>query len=346
MSESVKVRGLTLEQALPRYEAPWWLPGGHLQTLWRKLGPTPLLARQRQRISLEDGDFIDIDWAKPVSDNDSPGDCKAEEKPLVLVLHGLCGCSSSPYVLAMQETLSQAGLESAAMNLRGCSGEPNRLARAYHSGCSEDVEAVLQEIHAGRPLILIGYSLGANVMIKWLAETSLQGQVRTAVAVSNPFSLAHCCEVMVSGRVSRYYGHYFLRRLVNTLEEKKQWFAQHGMSAALADLEAVGDVQRLQNIWEFDENVTAPLHGFASARDYYDRCSSAQFLSGITVPTLIIHGYNDPIIPPSGLPDRKQTPTNIHWDIHPRGGHVGFAAKGQPGWLEVRILRYIELTNC
>lgn len=344
MSESLSLGPSGLHQQLTPYRAPWWLPGGHLQTLWRKLGPVPELARQRQRILLDDGDFIDVDRQLP----NPQARPERREAPLVFIIHGLGGCSASPYVLALQAQLAAEGYESAAMNLRGCSGEPNRLARSYHSGCSDDVEAVLQTLLRDdqRPLVTVGYSLGANVLFRWLAESALQSRVRAAVAVSNPFSLAHCCDFMISGRVSRYYGRYFLRRLVAAFEEKQRYFEREGLLQSLSDMQALEDPRHCRDLREFDDRITAPLNGFSGAQDYYDRCSSDRVLDAVTVPTLVIHGQNDPIIPLSGLPDRRRTPDNIHWDIHHGGGHVGFAVSGDKDWLEKRILHYMQLNGC
>lgn len=337
MSESVSRIRLATAQDWHPYRAPWWLPGGHVQTVWRKLAPVPVLRRGGQRLELADGDFIDLDWY--------PADrAEAARRPLVVALHGLCGCSSSPYILALQHHLHGRGYDSVAMNLRGCGTEPNRLARSYHSGCSDDLEEVVRALPEGRPLVLVGYSLGANVMIKWLAETSRHDRVQAAVAVSTPFSLARCCDAMINGRVSRFYGHYFLRQLLRAMERKKQWLAWSGRHAALAELDALADPGTLRNIREFDDRVTAPLHGFASASDYYRRCSSGAFLYRVKTPTLIIHSHNDPLIPPASLPDAARLPDNIIWDVHERGGHVGFAVSGRRFWLEQRVVDFMELT--
>lgn len=327
----------------PGYRSPWWLPGGHAQTLWRKFAPAPALEQQRQRLELEDGDFIDVDHVP--ADPAAPRAWPAWKRPLVFLLHGLCGCSRSPYILALQHLLRRQGYDSVAMNLRGCSGEPNRLARAYHSGATADVEEVVGRIlqqESGRPVAMVGYSLGANMLVKWLAETSLGEHVHAAVSVSNPFDLANCSREMVSGRLSRFYGAYFLQRLVAELENKKRWFRRRGFMQELEKLEALGDMRSLRNIWQFDDRVTAPLHGFANAEDYYLQCSSDRFLPHVKTPTLVIHGRNDPLIPESGLPPQAQVPDHVEWAVSDGGGHVGFAAGGCMNWLERRVLRYIE----
>lgn len=308
-----------------------------MQTLWRKLAPAPQFPRTRHRLELEDGDFIDLDWYHSVRPD-------AIERPLVVLLHGLCGCSSSPYIMALQHHLGSRGHDSVAMNLRGCSGEPNRLAHSYHSGCSDDLEAVVRSLPVDRPLALVGYSLGANVMVKWLAETALQDRVCAAVSVSNPFSLAHCCEVMISGPVSRLYGRYFLRNLQRDVERKKGWFRRTGEQRELERLEALGDLGTLRHIRDFDDRVTAPLSGFADAEDYYGKCSSERFIGRVRVPLLVVHSDNDPIIPPASIAALSGTPDNVVWDLHADGGHVGFAVAGHRCWLEQRIGDFLAVT--
>lgn len=325
------------------YQSPWWLPDGHSQTVWRKLSRQPVLQRRRQRIELADGDFIDVDHAQPLQQASAVSD-----SPWVLLVHGLAGCSSSPYILAMQACLQQQGLHSVAMNLRGCSGEPNRLALAYHSGCSDDVEQVVTSLAdsgmAGRPLMVIGYSLGANVLLKWASHTAHQQALQAVISVSNPFSLALCSRQMSAG-LTAWYGRYFLRRLRNDLLAKRQYFVEQGQEQEVSRIDALGPLQTLRTLWEFDDRVTAPLHGFADAADYYQRCSSRQFINRIKVPLLMVHGLNDPIIPPSALPAPEEHAATVIRDLHSAGGHVGFARPGQPQWLEQRIWRFIELTQ-
>lgn len=321
----------------PPFATPWWLPDGHTQTLWRRFTPAAGIRQRRERLELADGDFIDLDWvdADPTLQNDLP---------VVLLLHGLCGCSGSPYILSTQRLLRGKGYSSVAMNFRGCSGEINRLARAYHSGCTEDVEAVYQSLHMqldGRPLAIAGFSLGGNVLLKWLAEIGDRPDVLLGVAVSTPFSLSYCSGALNSG-LSKAYGHYFRRRLVRDVEAKKNWFRVSGKQEELEKLEALGDLRRLQTLWEFDDQVTAPLHGFAGAEDYYARCSSGPALSRIVTPVQLIQSGNDPIIPQRSLPAAESLPEHISLLLTDAGGHVGFTCAGEPLWLEERILAAIE----
>ena len=321
------------------FQAPLWLPGGHLQTLWRRFAsPQRAFERERQRLELPDGDFVDLDWLR--SNQTTP-----ETKPLIFLLHGLAGSSDSPYILSIQTLLQQNGYDSVAMNLRGCSGSYNRLAVAYHSGCSHDVEAVLTQVlsteEPSRTLVVIGYSLGANVLVKWLTETSHRQQVAGAVSVSNPFALALCCERMNSGLAS-VYGRYFLNSLRRDFYAKIQYLQQAGSDTEVTTLKALGSLDGLKTLWDFDDAVTAPLHGFAGARDYYERCSSRQFLPRVRSPLLIVHALNDPIIPQQALPGPDELPDGAQYDYLPAGGHVGFVARSDALWLERRLLRFIE----
>ncbi len=335
-----------MKSVLAPFKAPWWLPDGHSQTLWRKFWPGAaprLLPRQRQRLELGDGDFVDLDWASPVTSAEADPQL-LDWLPVVVILHGLCGCSSSPYVLSLQHVLSQHGYRSAALNFRSCSGEPNRLARAYHSGASDDLEEVLcllRQQMPGRRFAAAGYSLGANVLLKWLGERPRPEPLTAAIAVSTPFSLALCSGTMKSG-LSRLYGQYFLQRLRADMKRKELAFEATGNSRELEKLRALGDLDRLISLWDFDEHVTAPLHGFRDASDYYAQSSSEQFLADIRSPTLIIHGVNDPIIPPQAVPDARSLPEPVTLELLPSGGHVGFIAAGQEHWLDYRILHFIE----
>lgn len=318
------------------------LRNGHAQTLWRKFAAAPSVLHRRQRIELSDGDFIDVDW------HDPPGQlpATATNGTIVLLIHGLCGCSRSSYIQSVQHQLGQAGYLSVAMNLRGSSGEVNRLARAYHSGVTEDLSevfAALRQQLPGQQFVVVGFSLGANLLLKWLGETGITDPVAGAVAVSTPFNLRLCSQAMQGG-LSQLYGRYFLRRLVAEVETKKSHFRQHGNHEQLALLDACGRLDALSSLWQFDDRVTAPLHGFDSAEDYYEQCSSLRFLGGIEVPTLLIQSLDDPIIPPPALPDGRQLGEPLRLDLNERGGHVGFAAAADRFWLENRIVAFVNST--
>jgi len=324
------------EMTHQQFRPAWWLYGGHPQTLWRKFAPIEPLIHSRQRIELDDGDFIDLDWVG------QPADPQHTDR-IVFLLHGLCGCSGSSYILALQQLLTARGVASVAMNFRGCSGEANRLARAYHSGVSEDVEAVFQKLsaqYANSEFMFVGYSLGANVLLKWLGEHD-HAQVSRGVALSTPFSLALCSRAMLGG-LSKWYGRYFLNRLVQDFNAKKLALGARDSQTELAKLDALGDLDQLRTIWEFDDRITAPLHGFANAEDYYSRCSSGQFLASIGVETHLIQSTDDPLIPPAALPDAARLPANINLHTSSRGGHVGFIASPRAYWLENTIATLLQ----
>lgn len=319
------------------YKAPWWLPEGHSQTLWRRFAPPASIRQRRQRVELSDGDFIDVDWV------DAPASGAKPEQPIVLLLHGLCGSALSPYIQSLQRLLQQRGVSSAAMNFRGCSGEINRRARAYHSGCTDDVEEVFQALrgqHPQRNFAFAGFSLGGNVLLKWFADFGQRDGVVGGVAVSTPFSLSYCSTALNSG-MSKLYGHYFRRRLIEDVERKRVFFreqARHdGWQEDLRRLDALGDLGRLKTLWEFDDQVTAPLHGFCSAEDYYARCSSGPRLHEIQCKVTLIQSANDPIIPLASLPKASALPAHISLNLELAGGHVGFTCAGDANWLEEQV---------
>lgn len=320
------------------FASPWWLPGGHLQTLWRRFGPAPPLEHLRERVELHDGDFIDLDWAREAGRGADASDS------IALILHGLGGCSRSPYVLALQSLLAEHGLSSVAMNFRGCSGEHNRLARAYHSGVSEDLEEVFQHLrqqYPDRRFVCIGSSLGANVLLKWLSENPGREQPAAAVAVSTPFDLA-ACSLAVQRGLSRVYGRYFVNRLRASLLDKERQFLAEKRHREAGVLAALGPLSDIRTLWQFDDRVTAPLHGFASASSYYARCSSGPLLGRISARTLLVQSLNDPMIPASALPDARALPANIELELTDSGGHVGFTHRAQRLWLERRILALMQ----
>jgi hypothetical protein len=324
--------------AQPELLPAWWLRSGHAQTLYRKFKAPAVVEHRRERLELADGDFIDLDWSAQSQSGDK------QNKPVVLLIHGLCGCSASPYIAAMQTRLNQDGYPNVAMNLRACSGQSNRLARSYHSGASEDLDEVygsLRQQYPDKEFIIIAYSLGANILLKWLGESGLQPHLKLAVAVSTPFQLADCSRAMLGG-FSRLYGRYFVNRLQQALKEKQQYLSENGQSHELARIEALQLPARFANIWDFDDRVTAPLHGFQGAQDYYNRCSSAAFLSGIANNTLLIQSGDDPLIPRHVTPAVQQLGDHLELLLTDRGGHVGFVDSRWPDWLEDTISRQLS----
>ncbi|MDD9889850.1 MAG: alpha/beta fold hydrolase [Gammaproteobacteria bacterium] len=328
---------MTHGASIDRLSPPWWLQGGHSQTLFRKFSPTESVKQKRERIELDDRDFIDLDWSA-----DAPTGHEASET-IVFILHGLCGCSGSSYIQSLQALLSKQGVSSVVMNFRGCSGEVNRKAKAYHSGASEDVNEVFTKFSTKYPsknFVCIGFSLGANVMLKWLGEIGEHRRISKAAAVSTPFSLKYCSQAMLSGP-SRIYGKYFVWRLVKELQTKLAVFEANRFEEELELLKSLGDFSSVKTLWEFDEAVTAPLNGFKHAEDYYHRCSSDKFLSAINTETLLIQSKNDPLIPPESVPAAQFLRSNIHLHLEDTGGHVGFFDGQREKWLENQLMRYL-----
>jgi predicted alpha/beta-fold hydrolase len=309
------------------FKAAWWCRNPHLQTLWpvffrRRLRP-PL---RRERLELPDGDFLDLDWTL----NDSG--------PIVILLHGLEGSSRSPYARGMLSTLPRHGMRAVLMHFRGCSGEPNRLARAYHSGDTGDLDFLVRTLRAREPhtpLAAIGYSLGGNALLKWLGEQGDRAPVACAVAVSVPFLLHESTRRMNRG-FSRFYQWHLLYNLKASVVRKAQ-----RMPPSIPLHELPG----LRSFHDFDDRITAPLHGFRDALHYYTASSSRQYLKWIGVPTLIVHAEDDPFMHAGVIPGEPELSPTVELSRHARGGHVGFVAGSVPWrpryWLEDRIPNWL-----
>jgi len=292
-----------------------WLPGPNAQTVFANLWRPPTgLRPRRERWELPDGDFLDVD-----RHGDPAG-------PTVVVLHGLEGSSRAPYVKRLLVALRALGLPALALNFRGCSGEPNRLPRLYHSGETGDLAAVvrrLAEERPGRPLAVAGFSLGGNVAAKWLGErgAALPPEVRGGAVISVPFDLAACAAAIDGpGFWPFVYRERFLRML------RRKALAKARRFPGLLDAAAV---RRIRTFAAFDEQVTAPLHGFAGARDYWARSSSGPWLAGVRVPLLALSAADDPLVPAASLPPPPANP-EVTVEVTPGGGHVGFVAG--PPW--------------
>lgn len=304
-----------------------WLRNRHLQTLWPSLiRPKPHLDLHRERLELPDGDFLDLAWTRE-------GD-----RPIVLMLHGLQGGLRSHYSAGQVRALERAGFQVCFMHFRGCSGEPNRLPRGYHSGETGDARHVIETIWQrapDQPLFAMGVSLGGNVLLKYLGERGADTPLTAAVAVSVPFDLADASATLRRG-LARLYDRHLLRNCVNAIATK---FAHLDPPFALPDL------RRLASLYDFDEAITAPLHGFAGAEDYYARSSSRAYLRAIRIPTLIIHARDDPFMTPAAIPTEAELAAAVTLELAEHGGHVGFVGRGEGlalrYWLDERIPAFL-----
>lgn len=345
------------------YLAPAWLPGAHLQTVWPLLlrdSPSWLLrdgmalpAYRRERVETPDGDFLDLDWieekktalAAPALRASGASQCPLGAAtahrgapPLVVLFHGLEGSSHSHYARALMHAVAARGWHGVVVHFRGCSGEPNRLPRAYHSGDSAEIAWVLEmlaqshaEVHA------VGVSLGGNALLKYLGERGTHTPLQSAAAVSVPYDLA-AANRMLSRGIGRLYSRHFLGTLIPSALAKARRFPGH---TGYTRPETIRSARTLR---DFDQAVTAPLHGFADADDYYARSSCAQYLAGIGIPTLLLHARNDPFLPAAAIPDAARLPACVRLEVSAGGGHVGFvsgAPLGRLDWLPERLLGHL-----
>jgi uncharacterized protein len=317
----------------PAPSAAWWLPGPHLPTIYAKLvRRVPAAPTTRSRWVLPDGDRLSIER---LAGRDSA--------PRIVVFHGLEGSVRSTYAQGLLHLARARGWWGDLVLWRTCDGNPvNDVPRAYHSGASDDADFAIRRIvreDPDRPTLLIGVSLGGNVLLKWLGEQGpdIPAAIRGAVAVSVPFDLAQCARQIERG-FAAMYGRFFLKGL------KAKTLAKLERFPGLVDRAAV---ERVRTIREFDDVVTAPLHGFASAADYYARSSALRFLEHIAVPALLFNAADDPFLPRALLEDvRAAAARNPYLQCHfpPHGGHVGFVAGPHPWaaryWMEEDILTW------
>jgi predicted alpha/beta-fold hydrolase len=312
----------------PAYQAPGWLRNRHLQTIWPVMvGGGPVVRYRRERWTTPDQDFIDLDWAEP------PLGAGPGSGPLVALFHGLEGSSASHYARGLMAHLLAIGWRGVVINWRGCSGEPNLLARAYHSGDSAEVDWVLRRL---RPDFVAGVSLGANALLKWLGEQGSQASfVRAAAGVSAPQDL-HAGAVALSRGFNRLYCHNFMLTL------KRKSLLKLDRFPGLYDRR---QVLAARTFFDFDEVVTAPLHGFESAMDYWTRSSCKQYLGGVEVPTLVLNARNDPFVPEAALALPSEVSRQVRLDYPAHGGHVGFVQGRLPGsgdWLPQRLTAFFR----
>jgi hypothetical protein len=296
------------------------LPGGHLQTIWpARLVPLPVVAYRRERWPTPDGDFIDVDFALP--------EPVAEAAPLLALFHGLEGDSGSHYARVTMRHFADLGWRAMVVHFRGCSGEPNLLLRAYHSGDSEEGDWVLRTIRRRWPsarLHAVGVSLGGNMLAKWLGERGDEARFVTAAAsIGSPLDLVAGGHAIGRG-FNRLYTKMFLATLKAKARDKAERFGY------AIDVEVL---RRARDLYEFDNLFTAPVHGFRDTLDYWTRASAKPLLGNVRVPHLVLNARNDPFVPADSLPQASDVSAAVTLEQPMEGGHIGFAGGRFPGHL-------------
>ncbi len=292
------------------YRPPFPFRNGHFATIYagvfRKVKG---LVQHRERVNLSDGDFLDLDWSKS----------NAPTSKLVVLLHGLEGDAQRHYIVGSAKKFNQHGYDACAVNFRSCSGEPNTLYRSYHSGATEDLIEVIHHILNSKEyqeIYLMGFSLGGNLVLKYLGEgNQVPKQLKAAVGVSVPCSLKSACDELLNSK-NVLYSARFKKHLLAKLRQKQQLFPNR---ISIAEIESIATLK------DFDDIYTSRAHGFIDAFDYYDKCSSNQFLLDIEIPSLILNAKNDSFLGVECYPyEAAKTNDAIYLETPDFGGHVGF----------------------
>ncbi len=308
------------------FQPPLFLRNGHLQTILPTIFRRRfLVAFTRERVELADGDFLDLDWAT------------SGRGRLAILSHGLEGSSQDDCVRGMATRLQAAGWDVLAWNFRGCSPEPNRLVRSYHSGETGDLAAVIELASAKYSRIaLIGFSLGGNVTLKYLGEGACHPSVMAGIAISVPIDLAACAYAIDHRWTNRIYLRRFLSRLLPKIASKALRFPDQLMAA---------QGRRIRTLREFDDLYTAPIHGFRDATDYWEKSSSRQYLGRIKIPALLLNACDDPFLTPESFPfkEAQENPT-FFFEAPAWGGHVGFidSTSNLRRWHESRAMEFLR----
>jgi predicted alpha/beta-fold hydrolase len=309
-----------------QFNPPWPLRNGHLQTILPViLGCRRRVAYHRERLELADGDFLDFDWLTAGNDR------------LAVLSHGLEASSRDSTVLGMAATLHNAGWSVLAWNYRGCSEEMNRLPRLYHSGDTADLGKVIDYAAKQFSILgLVGFSLGGNLVLKYLGESRPHTAVAAAVAISPPVNLAVTARALDQRKSNRLYLRRLIASLVRKVKAKAKDFPEQVDSRQISGLHGFED---------FDGRFTAPIHGFADAMDYWAKCSSKQFLSAITVPTLILSAQDDPFLTLESFPFAEaEQSSQLYLEAPEAGGHLGFlgSLNGGSTWAEMRTAQFLS----
>lgn len=314
------------------FRGPRWLPGGHAQTIYPYFLARPVIDYRRERIDTHDGDFWDFDWLV-----EAPG--VAADAPLVVLFHGLEGNARSHYSLLLMQHLAARRWRGVVPHFRGCGGMPNLRPRAYHSGDHEEVGAMLAALRARvdprTPVYAVGVSLGGSALLNWIGREGAEAQ-RTLVAAavaSVPLDLM-AAGIAIGQGLNRVYTRFFLQSL------KPKALSMAGRFPELLD---AARIARVRTMWDFDDAVTAPLHGFAGTADYWTRASSKPWLAHVALPTLVVNARNDPFVPGASLPSASDVARAVVLEQPETGGHAGFMSGPAPGridWLPRRVLEF------
>ncbi len=313
------------------FKPAWWLTNPHAQTMYAAVVRNITVPYTRaERLELPDGDFVDLVWLDGGLTHDAP---------LVVLLHGLGGTWNSQYIKAQMVRYKQLGWRSVVMQLRGAGSEPNRMLRAFHAGDTADLDYFLHALAVREPhtkKMGVGFSLGGNILLKWLGENSTQELLSAAVAVSVPFQLSS-----VADRLNQGFSRLYQKRLLNELH---QHFLRKMQRHPNEDM-----LRKLQNchcFWTFDNDITAYLNGFDNVHTYYRESSCKAYLRSITTPTLVLHALDDPFMTPAVVPNLAELSSSISLELSQHGGHVGFVSGMIPGhpkfWLDDRIAEFFS----
>ena len=323
-----------------QFRAPWWLRNPHFQTMYPNL-PWAWPSRpelRREILELPDGDITAVDWLVEA-------DSLPDSAPLLIILHGLEGSAESPYARMLMEVAFDRGWRSCVLYFRDCGDYRNRLPRRYHAGETNDLRHFLSQLQLQRPsgnagpLLAVGYSLGGNVLLKYLGESQSETPLAAATAICVPLDLHVCARALNTG-LSTIYQRHLLKLMKESVVRKFDRYT------------ATFDWDRAMNaktFAEFDNFITAPLHGFNGVNDYYDQCSATHFLSNIERPTLIINSLDDPFMTPDVLPTADKLSDDVTLEVAKNGGHVGFIDGGTPFsptfYLPGRIIEFLETST-
>ena len=315
------------------YHPPAYWRNGHLSTIYSALfRRVPNPGYRRERLELPDGDFLDLDWLGRNGENKAKHPGK-----IVVLVHGLEGDTRRPYMVGSAVAFAGEGYAVCAVNLRGCSGEPNRLFRSYHSGATEDLQAVVQHLTTAQPearIYLKGFSLGGNLILKYLGEDPGRARsIQAAAAISVPVDLRDSLMQLQQPR-NRLYSRRFLRNLREKMRQKHRLFPDR------IPLETLRAIRTLK---DFDDLYTSRAHGFRDALDYYARCSSLPVLENIRVPTLLLNARNDSFLGPTCYPGAlSERHPRLFYESPAYGGHVGFILPGGTYYNELRAIRFFR----